>query len=508
MVDVHDFKKLGGHMAVYGGTSVLRKVVGLLMLPVYIRLRLLTPADYGVLDLASVVTWFLTTAVLFQMPWSMSRFYLYDARSEEDKQRTLSTAATFLVIAVSVFGLVGLSLVKPISKVVFNRSGCEDLGILVVIGVMGSCLLNFRITHCRNLKQSGRFSAISLTMFVLSLVLTVLFVVVLRWGPLGALLGSGVALLVMCASFVPWFVRAVRGRFDWGLLKEMIKLGGPLIPGAMALWLLMGSDRFFVQRLLGPDQVGYYGVVNKLVLPAVFLGEAFRLAWNPLRYEHARTSTGPKVFGRTLTVLTFVFLAGVLALWVLGPPVIALLTGPDSGYGSAAGAIPFLGLSHFFNTVVVITGIGLILAKKTYYILLFQLLSLVVYVPCIFLLTPLAGMTGVAAARAIAFLVAAVGCTAASRKYYQVGFEWKRLAMLALVFVGLALLPCLPAFRESPLQIVFRCLIVVGYPTVLLMLGFLTPREKELLKDFARRDWRLIRTAGGSSDDEEDSESE
>jgi len=480
---------------------VLRKFVGLLLLPVYTRL--LTPADYGILDLASVVTWFLTTAVLFQMPWSMSRFYLYDARSDEDKQRALSTAATFLVIAVSVFGLVGLSLVKPISKLVFNRSGCEDLGILVIIGVMGSCLLNFRITHCRNLKQSGRFSAISLTIFVLSLVLTILFVVVLRWGAFGALVGSGVALLVMCASFVPWFVRAVRGRFDWGLLKEMVKLGGPLVPGAMALWLLMGSDRFFVQRLLGPDQVGYYGVVNKLVLPAVFLGEAFRLAWNPIRYEHARSSMGPKVFGRTLTVLTFVFLGGVLALWVLGPPVIALLTPADRDYGSAAGAIPFLGLSHFFNTVVAITAIGLILAKKTHYILFFQILSLVVYVPCIFLLTPLAGMTGVAAARAIAFFVAAVGCTAASRKYYRVGFEWKRLVMLAVVFAGLALLPCLSAFRESSLQIVFRCLIVVGYPAVLLMLGFLTPRERELLKDFARRDWRLIRSGGGSSDEQE-----
>lgn len=276
-----------------------------------------------------------------------------------------------------------------------------------------------------------------------------------------------------------------------------------MVPGAVALWLLMGADRFFVQRLLGDDYVGYYGVVNKLVLPAAFLGEAFRLAWNPIRYEHARDPMGPKVFGRTLTVLTFVFLAGVLALWVLGPTMIALLTPANRDYGSAAGAIPFLGLSYFFGTVVAITGIGLVLAKKTHYILLSQLLSLVVYVPCIFLLTPLAGMTGVAAARAIAFLVAAVGCTAASWKEYRISFEWKRLMMLALVFLVLALLPCLSAFRQSPLEMVFRCLIVAGYPALLLMLGFLTPREKELLKDLAGQGWRLIRASGSACDDQE-----
>jgi len=482
MVSVRDFEKLGGHVAIYGGTSILRKLVGLLLLPVY--MRLLTPSDYGVLEIASIATSLFTTLVLFQMPWSMSRSYLYEAKDEREKANILGAGAAYLLIACAVFIVAGFAVVRPASVLLFKGSGYTGIGALVVANVAGSCLLNFRMTHCRNLKQPKTFSVISLSSFITSLVLTLVFVVKLEWGAFGALLGSALGLLAVNVAFVPWFMRAVRIGVDVRRIKEMLKLAAPLVPSGVALWVLMASDRFFLQRFHGLDYAGYYALANKLVLPLAFLTEAFRLAWNPMRYEYAKDADGPKMFGQVLTLLVLVFLGGILVVWALGPLAIRILT-PErygSGYGIGSSAIPFLALSHLFYAVTAVTGVGLVLAKKTQYHLVFYGLAAALNVGLNLVLVPRFDLVGASGARAAAFLLATVGCTAVSLRYFDIRFEKRRLLTAFGVFgalmAGLALQPSGGPLFETG----YRVLMVVLYIPALLALGFLTPEEKELAK--------------------------
>src|SRR5688572_736397 len=109
---------LGRHSLIYAVGIVLTKAVAFLMLPVYTRL--LTPADYGVLQL---VTMFLEVLSIFagsRIAYGIFHFY-HKAADEAARRAVLTTAVVLLAATFGAVALIALAAAPNLALAIFGQ---------------------------------------------------------------------------------------------------------------------------------------------------------------------------------------------------------------------------------------------------------------------------------------------------------------------------------------------------------------------------------------------------
>ena len=65
----------------------------------------------------------------------------------------------------------------------------------------------------------------------------------------------------------------------------MNRFGLPLVPAALALWVINLIDRLFINAYKGQAEVGIYSLAVRIASVIVFLMTAFQLAWPAFAYS-------------------------------------------------------------------------------------------------------------------------------------------------------------------------------------------------------------------------------
>src|SRR5262249_7087681 len=87
------------HILVYGLPPILARAVGFLMLPLYTRV--LSPTDYGTLELVLLAVTFLNMFLGLEFVEGLIRFY-HSYPAEPDKAKVVSTAILFTGVLTTV----------------------------------------------------------------------------------------------------------------------------------------------------------------------------------------------------------------------------------------------------------------------------------------------------------------------------------------------------------------------------------------------------------------------
>ncbi len=95
------WKRLGGATLNYGLGSILPQVLSFVFVPVFTAF--LTPADYGVLELASALAAVLVIVMRLGMGGALTRFY-FEYREGETLRDYVTSLAWFVMIASMVIG--------------------------------------------------------------------------------------------------------------------------------------------------------------------------------------------------------------------------------------------------------------------------------------------------------------------------------------------------------------------------------------------------------------------
>jgi O-antigen/teichoic acid export membrane protein len=102
--------------------------------------------------------------------------------------------------------------------------------------------------------------------------------------------------------------------------------GLPLVPSAFALWALTFSDRFLLVELADEAEVGLYSIGVRVASGLVLLLTAFRMAWPAFAYSITDDEEARRVYAYVLTYLLVLSSWVALALGVLAPWIVRLLT--------------------------------------------------------------------------------------------------------------------------------------------------------------------------------------
>jgi O-antigen/teichoic acid export membrane protein len=270
-------KLLGKQSLIYGAGHVAARGVTFLLLPLYTNVFSLE--DYGIISLIYTFLGFMSVILHYGLDASLLKHYVPAGR--EDRKTILSNAYFSFILTTTLFFIILVVFRNGISEILFGSS-------LSNITTMVAGILFFDVLwsiHVLLLRAEGRpiyFNIISILNVLLTLILNILFVVQLKLGIYGVLLGNLIA--SGCIFFITLPIILKRSSIKSLSLKywkKMMKFGVPFLPAGIFSMILELSDRYILRYLTDIETVGLYNAGYKLGLLILLIVMGFNMAWQP-----------------------------------------------------------------------------------------------------------------------------------------------------------------------------------------------------------------------------------
>jgi O-antigen/teichoic acid export membrane protein len=469
---IERLKELLRHSAIYGLGSIVARVLGVLLLPLYTHY--LSPSDYGLIETLVALSAVLTALVAQAMKSAFFRFY-FDSTEPARRHLVVRTAFWYVMAASTAVTVAGIALAAQVSWVLFGTHGHRGLVIAAFIGLWAALNYEQMTSLFRVEQRSTAYVTATLANVAITITATILLVVVFHTGPLGVLVGNFTGTLIAYAALLLYSRHALGLQFDRSLYRAMNRFGLPLVPSAVALWLTNFSDRFFLIKLTDAHEVGLYSIGVRIASAIVLLLTAFRLAWPAFAYSIEDDREARRTYSFVLTYVVFVCCWLALALGLLAPWIVKLITTKPFYPAQNVVAPLAFGVAAFGAYAVVQIGTGR--ARQTRSNWLVTGAAAAVNVTLNFTLIPSYGRMGAAIATVVAYTLLFVGMAWRAHRVFPVSYQWRRVATLAAAAVGLTVLGKL---SHAPLLVALA--LTAAFPLVLLGLGFYLPAERRRLR--------------------------
>jgi O-antigen/teichoic acid export membrane protein len=230
------------------------------------------------------------------------------------------------------------------------------------------------------------------------------------------------------------------------------------------------ADRFLLLRLKDAAEVGLYSVGARVTTTMLILLLALRTAWPAFAYSIKDDREAKRTYSFVLTYVLFFSCWMSLALALLAPWIVRLLTRPLFYPGSRVVPVLAFGATAFIAFNVMSIGIGR--AKKTQFNWVVTGIAAAINIGLNLILIPPYGMMGAAVSTLVAYVVMFLGMTVRAQQVFPVPYQWRRIALVVGSAVGLTVLG-----KTLNVPLGGALGLVAIYPLLLLPLGFYLPVE-------------------------------
>ncbi|MBL7825714.1 MAG: polysaccharide biosynthesis protein [Saprospiraceae bacterium] len=297
-------KKLAGETALYGLSSILGRVLNMMLLvPLHTR-TLRDTSDFGaVVDLYATSA-FLMVILSYRMESAFFRF----GTPKEDRDRAFSTGMLSIFSSTAIIALLLLVFAQPLADALQYPNHPEYVRWFALI-LAFDCLAELPFARLRLEQRPIRFVTIRLTNIGVNISLNLFWLwlcpllakqghewVRWVWSPEGGagyvflanVIASGVTLLLLLPEFFK-----VHFRFDTTMWKQMVGYAAPLIIVSLAGIVDEMFSRSMLKYLLpgtpkeNLGQVGVFGANYKLAALITLFTQAYRYAAEPFFFRHA-----------------------------------------------------------------------------------------------------------------------------------------------------------------------------------------------------------------------------
>ena len=480
------FRRLSRDTAIYATGMILSRVASFVMLPLYTRV--LTTADYGLLQLLDVTVEVAGILVSAGMVAAVTRYY-FKATAPGEQAAVLSTGWALLT-ALNVGGMMLLLLASPfIFETVLKGAGSIDLVHIAAVNFVASALPTIPLALMQIQQRAGLFLVATTSRLILQIGLNLFFLLALEWGPRGVLVSTFISNIALGIPLSIWMLRRSGFRFDWPAARDIQRFGIPLQFAAAAMFILAFGDRFFLQEWRGLSEVGIYSLAYQFGFLLSGVGStAFLQAWNPQRFQlmalprperDVKYNQGLLYF--SLTVVTL-----MVGISLFARPVLMILARP--AFWPAADLVPLLVLCYVLQGWTATVHFGIDVSERSKYSSYANWIAAVVILVLYAVLIPRFGAFGAAIATLLGFVVRFAFVYTWAQRLWPVSYAWRPVEKL----LGLGLLTVaagLPLVRSTVVVQVGGALALVGIYGALVWLLVLDDETRVSL----RRTIRLAR---------------
>jgi O-antigen/teichoic acid export membrane protein len=419
------------------------------------------------------------------MKGAFFRFY-FDSRDPAYRVRLVRTAFWFTMASSTAVLLAGAALAGEISVLLFDTGEQANLVRASFVGLWAAMNYEQMGSLFRVEQRPVGFVTATLANVAITIAATVVLLVVFDQGAMGVIVGSFTGTLAVYAVLLAYRRFQLGLQFDHGLLREMNRFGLPLMPSGLFLWGMSFSDRFFLVKLSGEAEVGLYSIGVRLSSAILLVVTAFRTAWPAFAHSIEDEGEAKRTYGFVLTYAVYVTCWAALALSLLAPWLLRLLTTPR--FYAAENVVAPLAFAGAAFAAYVVSQIGTHRARRTRSNWLVTGAGVAVNVVLNLALIPPFGRMGAAVATLVTYTAIFVLMAWRAQRVYRVPYQWRRIVQIVAVAVGVTV-----AGKVLDVSLVLAAALVLAYPVVLVPLGFYLPVERRRLRLAAGRVLPLVR---------------
>ena len=438
-------KKLAGDTAIYGGSSIIGRMLNYLLVPYYTSIFL--PGEYGIVTELYALAAFLNVIYLYGLETAYFRF----ANKHQDKEPIVYQSAVSAVLISSISFSLLLILFATNLVEAMNYPGKEYFvywfaGILAIDAVLA-----IPFARLRYLGKAKYFAGAKLFNIILNISLNLFFLSYCRgvfdaefsqeykelislvynpaWGVEYVFISNLVANAVLIPILWPMF-RNYRLRMSKEMIKPMLRYGYPLLFAGLAYAVNDMLSRVAIKYWL-PDNfyegkssleaLGIYGAVYKLSVLMTLGIQAFRYAAEPFFFSHAADKNSPALFSKLMHWFIiagcFVFIAISLNLdWLQ-----YLLRNPV--YREGVHVVPVLLMANLFLGIYYNLSIWYKLTDRTHFATWITAGSALLTIVFNYIFIPIGGYEASALVTLGVYLLTAIISYVLGQKYYPVPYK-------------------------------------------------------------------------------------
>lgn len=386
------------HGGTFLGFSVLSRAIPFLLLPVLTSY--IDPYGFGVIALLAVISRLLMELIgISSSTVLLQRFYLLDQTDRSyffgDSYKIILVNTLILVSAAYLFGGFFESL--------------WNLPIHWLIITIMTAAFSMAVTLTTQLfllqKQSfkyGMFQLLNIGTTVVSVILLVI-VLELSWeGRVLSLFASSLILFLISTYvlFKEQYISILSIR-KTVFVRSIIRLGLPLLPGAIGGWALAMTDRIFLTAMVSLDVVGIYAVGVMLAqIIDIFLDSLTRTFYPYLALYGKSTNINQRIMlVQGIYVYVVMALAAVIGMFFVAPILLEVMV--DARYHDALSVIGLISLGFMFARIGGVFSSLLIVLDQNDKLMYVQIPVSMVGIALSYILINEYGMVGAAVATAV-----------------------------------------------------------------------------------------------------------
>ncbi len=418
------------HSAVYGATNILSRGISLLLLPFYTRV--LSPSDYGIIDILAVFATLVYLTVALEISQGVARYFT-DSKDSGEKIAYASTALWFSATVYTLFTLIVFASSAKLVQWILESQEHEPIFQIAVLSIWGRGIFYLAQNQIRWQLQPKLYAISSIFFTLVSTGMTVLLVLGLRLGVIGVFYGQLTGNFAGAAMALYFTRHSYRLVFDWAKWREMLQFSIPLVPSSIAVFFAAYVDRIAIKTLMSMTDLGLYGIGFRLASVVSLLMVGFRGALTPLVLTHHRDPDMPAELAKIFRYFLALAMVSFLGLSVFAREILSIFARQE--YYSASVLLPFLVPAVWLSGMYIFAP-GLAIAKKTKVLGLITCMSAGINAVLNFLLIPYLGVVGAAVATLVGAFSGFAALMAVSQRLYPVP-HWKNITLSVFFMVGL-----------------------------------------------------------------------
>lgn len=420
--------------AVKTATQVVNRAGAILLIPIFTRL--MTPADYGVVNLVST---FAAIVALLSLGFPVAQQVNYHRLKDSPEDLGSYVFTTNVTAGLAIAFVSILLLLTPWSEALVRiLLGTNEIRLFphVAIGLaLGACaaFTNLSSGFLNIRRQFHIQSILSIAGFVLTAGISLVLLKQTNWGPTARLWGMLVGTALPLAVSMILYLRHSFPRFRTDYLKDAWIIGWPAALNWGIFLVINQSDRIVLSHFLSLETVGHYTLAFTIAQGMSVVVQSVAQSYSPLFMETANRCNGDvrSLEATSRTCVQIVLAIGLLASawlpylvrWLLPPAYTPTVTFLPCLTGALGMYILFNMLSLNYN-----------FHRKTIYMPVFTVFAASLSAGLNLALVPHFGEQAAAFNSLATYLILSIVTLAVSRKVF--GVMQFRVGPTILVLLG------------------------------------------------------------------------
>ncbi len=392
MENKNRYQSLMSNTFIFALSTISSKLMVFLLMPLYTRL--LSPADYAVMDIIVQTSNLLTPLVFVSISEAVIRYCL-DASIKKHDVYTIGISTCIKGSLLFLLALPLLSLYELTSSYT----------LLIYFYVVSSCFRGVvsQFTRGIGLVRLYAFDSVFATLNII--ILNIILMVGFKLGVTGYILSivlSNFLSIIFLTTMANLNKYLILGKSSRRVSKQMIKYSAPLIPTTIFWWVINVSDRYIVNFFLGETITGLYSTAYKIPTIIFLISSIFTQAWQLSAISEYSEKDKDAFYSKIFSMLSATIFTAASGIILLLKPITYILVAPD--YYPSLEYAPTLVLALIFSCFSTFYSSFYMASKQNKMSLITTMIGAFVNLALNFILIPIMGALGAAVATLISYM--------------------------------------------------------------------------------------------------------